>query len=425
MTLLLGLPPDSRPQTPDPSHTPSQPFDVHVHIARTAVKMLSLSPFWLLWLSHLSTAVTLPRADHGLDLSPSAAGVVPKSWETLPSKSLRSDSLPLRPYAVDSDIHNAELHAPQDSLTRAGKRTSMREDATAILRRDEDLKDMTFCSRPSSSPEKRSLPKRAAEDIGKMKPQDFDNPGSFMMSLSDRATKITEKANVDAEYRDFKSDQSAMAVTELGGCDVVVVISEKGLFMAHIYEVPNLVTLFYKKDGKTVERAEPTDENVLRRDVLVPLSRGGSGVKTGLMEMAKDGGPFAADADPYVLLLSRVLAGYKDDDYELYHEDHAFELRRSLKVWMPGSHMAKFIPYASQPAKSNVNLKTSPKGRLVVQYDPFDHLKGKGDDPDDDDYGEDEGCDIRIAKVRVWLEDREKPVFKHSWEAHDEQRNEN
>lgn len=63
----------------------------------------------------------------------------------------------------------------------------------------------------------------------------------------------------------------------------------------------------------------------------------------------------------------------------------------------------------------------------MVQYDPFDHVKGKGDDPEDEDYGEssddeDDGCSPeKMAKIRVWVEDQDKPVFKKSWWAWPEQ----
>lgn len=388
--------------------------------------MRVLSPFWALG---LTATATLARADGRLDFSSTSTKTFENSWQTLAS-SPPTESLPPRNTTVALD--GADLAEP---LALNGRSTPVQRN-TAVLRPREDpiaslTKRTDFCERPCSgcinnngSREETSLSRRVTGEIGKLSPADFDGDAeAFIMELQRRAVKVPHTYHASSVHHELMADQYALADSELGGCTSVVVVSEKGIYMAHFWEIPYFFTLEPKGKGPEVHGV-PTQKETFMAEVIHPLIYGGPNMSSGLYPLTRDGELFGPDMNPRALIITPPWPGTGKP----VHKAKVDQIMEHLQLWMPEAP-APIIKLYTALRGAQYDLKTTPKGKVVVQYDPFDHIKGKGDDPDDEDYGEsedeegsDEGCSPeKIAKIRVWVEDQKEPEDKMSWWAWPEQ----
>ncbi|KAI9841870.1 MAG: hypothetical protein M1837_000340 [Sclerophora amabilis] len=183
-----------------------------------------------------------------------------------------------------------------------------------------------------------------------------------------------------------------MAVRGLYGCTSVVVVSNRGVYMSHFWEVPSF-----------------QDLTRFRADVINNLYNGdGSGEMPGLSQFAGAGGEFDSPQRPAILVVTPRRRGSQTPGDYLYGP-MLDEITTALKAIIPGPPV---IPFDYVPRSDDFSQFNTAAGKILFQYDPAHAMINNPNDP----------CrPVQQAMVRVWIEDRPMYAYQKYWNAEPDQ----
>lgn len=148
------------------------------------------------------------------------------------------------------------------------------------------------------------------------------------------------------------------AVTGLKGCASVAIISKKGGWLSHFFESPSLLA------------ANDAD---FRNQVTSLIQNGGDNFESPL-QLAQPGGILAPDTNPQVY----IMRPSNPSDPEVYnpHLDTALNLIIGGGAPFAGAPQQTHTyikPYASQGDDVDRIMNSTPRGKVIVEFDPQDH----------------------------------------------------
>ncbi|GAB1197585.1 hypothetical protein APSETT444_006883 [Aspergillus pseudonomiae] len=236
-----------------------------------------------------------------------------------------------------------------------------------------------------------SLPKRVLA-----KPEDEDFGGdveSFLVSQYMRADWVPHgnQGLPSALFKELGNKKFNLAVRDLWGCASVVVVSEKGIWMSHIWENPSF--------GREVlsNRWAPSEDNVFINTVLKPLADGNEQMP-GLTQFTQGNGAFIAEYKPFAYIFYPSWSRHAQYDrvYTARINDISHKLERLLPLSVP--------PLIYQYDRAGGDLLSS-KGKVLFQYEPNERVTQTKNGP------------LQQAVNRIWLENRPMYVHQRYWPA--------
>lgn len=181
-----------------------------------------------------------------------------------------------------------------------------------------------------------------------------------------------------------------VAVQGLYGCTSVVVVSETGIWMSHLFEGPSFES-----------------QQNFQRDVLGPICTGdGTHWIPGIAQYTQPRGPFSYPQMPRVLIITPRHISHSSTVGALQYTDMVNQLITALIRCIPNGAPI-VIDYVRIGPDMALHAATA-KGKILVQYDPVEAMLP---------HPQANLCPIQQATLRVWVEDRPQPVYEHSWAA--------
>ncbi|KAE8359918.1 hypothetical protein BDV27DRAFT_149164 [Aspergillus caelatus] len=231
-------------------------------------------------------------------------------------------------------------------------------------------------SAPKNRVKSGSLHKRV---LAKPEDEDFDGDVDSFLSLS------------SALFRELGNVKFNLAVQDLYGCTSVVVVSEKGVWMSHLWENPAFAT-----KGPSGEWL-PSADNKFEADVLNALEDGNQEMP-GLAQFTKNGGAFIAAYRPFAYIFYQTGSHYPNYDrtYKARINQISQKLQRLLPLNTP--------PLIYQYDRAGGHMMRA-KGKVLFQYEPNERIMQTKDGP------------LQQALNRIWLEDRPTFVHQRYWPA--------
>ncbi|OGM42729.1 hypothetical protein ABOM_008146 [Aspergillus bombycis] len=257
------------------------------------------------------------------------------------------------------------------------------------------------CAFSLSTPPKLSTPKNGAKSrsLSKRvltKPEDEDFEGdveSFLVSQYMRAdwVPLDDQGLSSALFKELGNKNFNMAVRDLWGCASVVVVSEKGIWMSHIWENPSF--------GREIppNRWVASEDNVFINTVLKPLAEGNERMP-GLAQFTQPNGAFTAEYKPfaYIFYPSTSRNDLYDRAYTARISGISQKLQQLLRLSVP--------PLIYQYDRSGGDFLSS-KGKILFQYEPNERVIQTKDGP------------LQQAVNRIWLENQPMYVHQRYWPA--------
>jgi hypothetical protein len=187
----------------------------------------------------------------------------------------------------------------------------------------------------------------------------------------------------------------------LRGCSSLIVVSEKALWISHLWEAPSFLT----------------NDADFKAQVLDSIDVGdGTDYMPGLRQYTVPGGVFAPETNPQAVIVTPL----KYDGTILYG-DKVEQIQARLRSVVTGlktlntdndvAVVATYTPYRKDPTFANSRRWAN--GKVLIQYDPDEYaIYG---DPAVDDV-----CTIeQSAVVKVWVENKQEPALEMAWISED------
>lgn len=188
---------------------------------------------------------------------------------------------------------------------------------------------------------------------------------------------------------------AAAGVNGIYGCTSVIISSEKGVYISHIWEVPVFIS----------EHWVPTDDNTFTTGAFIALRDGTANAEsiTTLVGTEQAPGPLNAIYHPVVFVLTPYAS---EEDRQVFgitttlrYQTRAQQLAQQIVQIVPGSGGTGFtLGYT----RTNVQLSTqSPgiAGRAILEVDPFQYWYTTAD-TDANSPG------LQFGRWRLWVEDQ-------------------
>ncbi|KAI5363121.1 hypothetical protein Slin14017_G068020 [Septoria linicola] len=223
----------------------------------------------------------------------------------------------------------------------------------------------------------------------------------------------------------FRSTPFSTGVVGLYGCTVVVIVSEAGVFLSHIFEEPTFINA--EKATKEYEYGMVSDDAVWERDVTQNLFQGdttGWTTRGGIMRLIGQGNIFQTGTfDTRVFIVTPTPAGVvidgsrADDQYR--HQKRVGDLKSIIRRRMAGleASIITYVPLADD-LESEDEMYRSARGKVLVQYDPEVRMEPRQVyDPEIRNY---KVCYYPVAGWKLWVDEKEL-ISDHYWYARPDQ----
>ena len=206
---------------------------------------------------------------------------------------------------------------------------------------------------------------------------------------------INQAGEAAAQCFDFPLliSHAIAGVNGIYGCTCVIVSSEKGAYVSHIWEDPVFIGIDWT----------PTDDNTFTTKAFDALRDGTATAQsiTALIGTDQAPGPLNAIYDPKVF----VVTPFTNDDDRNYdgitttyrYESRARQLAQQVAQILPGSGGTGLVlGYRHTNATVSTGLGTA--GRAIVEVDPFQRWVTTPHDPN--------SLGLQIGRWRLWVEDQ-------------------
>ncbi|KAM0543402.1 hypothetical protein ACHAO7_009388 [Fusarium culmorum] len=242
-------------------------------------------------------------------------------------------------------------------------------------------------------------PTRSPEPGSNLKPRlsprvfaDSTSPNPFyVMAL--RPTWVSQLGNTSGHFFYFpKEGHAAAGVNGLYGCTAVIIASDMGVYLSHIWESPVFGDINFV----------PSDDAYFTRQTIEIFRDGSSHAQSVNVLVGTDAepGPLHPIHSPKVFVVTPLTKPEQSNSVTtlLFHQDRAQTLANNLASIIVGSedhgHVLGYV-------RTNHELSTSDKGywgRTILEVDMFQKLLVSADNL----YGE----DLAVGRWRLWLEDK-------------------
>ncbi|KAF2171809.1 hypothetical protein M409DRAFT_50447 [Zasmidium cellare ATCC 36951] len=228
-----------------------------------------------------------------------------------------------------------------------------------------------------------------------------------------------------SEVHVFGREVISASVTDLNGCTSVIVVSKRGLYISHLFEVPSFKA---KTEGGRVIVPESFD-----KDVKHDLIKGGTAkdpntgkaLMRGLAALKSTGLPFhekTADGGENLIAffivtprhISRTTPNHRpprpmEHPDDLQYSDKVQWIHKALADLFPQSRRREVIQYEKRlpPELNNPNDQNRAAcGKILFQYDPY------AKDVTVPDRRDESGrpCKVQAAGFRLWFMERPRPA---------------
>ncbi|KAE8330015.1 hypothetical protein BDV39DRAFT_213475 [Aspergillus sergii] len=246
-------------------------------------------------------------------------------------------------------------------------------------------------SAPKNGIKAGSLPKRV---LAKPEDEDFDGDvDAFLVSQYMRADWVpsSQQSLSSGLFRELGHVNFNLAVQGLYGCTSVVVVSEKGIWMSHMWENPAFGT-----EGPSGELL-PSAENTFIADVLNAMEHGNREMP-GLTQFTGNGGAFIAAYKPFAYIFYPT--GTQNLNYDRVYTARIDQISQKLQRLIP----LKAPPLIYQYDRTGGNMMEA-RGKVLFQYEPNERVMQTNDGP------------LQQALNRLWLENRPTYVHQRYWPA--------
>ncbi|EKV12400.1 hypothetical protein PDIG_32790 [Penicillium digitatum PHI26] len=197
--------------------------------------------------------------------------------------------------------------------------------------------------------------------------QDASLPcGSYVKSLA--PTWIDQLGQVSAQWFDYPSfGHSAVGVKGIYGCTAVIIASEKGVYISHIWESPVFVDQAFN----------PTDDNFFTITAFNSLRDGTIFAKSVASLIGTDQSPGVLNAiyAPKVFVLTPFTTDWDRRNFGIFtmlrYQMRAQELAQKIANIVPGSGGKGIILGYTRTSQQASNQEPGIAGRAIFEIDPY------------------------------------------------------
>ena len=232
-----------------------------------------------------------------------------------------------------------------------------------------------------------SLVKRTFPDL-----QVGSRDAHYVSALSRSTEWIDQLGDVHGEFREYDNNGGlqSLGVNGIYGCTSVIVASEKGVFISHIWEVP----VFINGDWS----ASPPENFENAINILL---NGDMNTKSLLQLVGTDQqpGPLHAQYSPIVYVVTPFTTPYDPMGVTttLRYQDRAQYLAKRVFSAVPGPHGQGVVTGYHRTDLVTSTAQEGSRGRAIWEYDPHQSWMTTTARP---------GTGIRVGRYRLWVEDR-------------------
>lgn len=211
--------------------------------------------------------------------------------------------------------------------------------------------------------------------------------------------------------------QVKVGVVNLYGCTSVIVMSKKGIWMSHFWEVPSFIQPKYTDSSRRTVNYK-FNQKQFDTDVLSTLNNGcvfdqSPGSVEGLLCHTGANGWFNEANEPQVVIVTPREKVLNARPGVLQYQDQVDQISARLDVIFPYILLPTVVDYISLGPDGKVIDQTNPQGftwpqgKALFRYDPGIAKGSEG-----------QGCGTeRNPNVEVWVEDRLSPVATKNWKV--------
>ncbi|KAJ4265326.1 hypothetical protein NW762_004611 [Fusarium torreyae] len=236
----------------------------------------------------------------------------------------------------------------------------------------------------SGSDEKRDLSPRVFTDDTSPNPL-------YVMTLN--PTWVSQLGDASGHWFPYPvAGHAAAGVNGIYGCTAVIITSEKGVYLSHIWENPVFIDTAWT----------PTADDDFNRNAFEALRDGTPFAQsvTGLIGTDGNPGPLNAIYSPKVFVLT-PLTGPNDPTgvtTRLRYQDRAQDLANNLASVLPGSGGEGYLLGYTRTNRELSLADPGYWGRAIFEVDMLQKVLVSRDDPN--------GNGLAVARWRLWVEDQ-------------------
>lgn len=207
---------------------------------------------------------------------------------------------------------------------------------------------------------------------------------------------ISQAGDAAAQWFDYPlaNSHAIAGVNGIYGCTCVIISSEKGVYVSHIWESPVFTASDYT----------PTDDNTFTTKAFNALRDGTATAQsiTALIGTDQAPGPLNAIYAPKVFVVTPFTSKFDQDNYgittTLRYETRAQQLAQQVAQTLPGSGGTGLVLGYTRTNKQESTKNPGTAGRAIVEIDPFQRWVTTPHDPT--------SAGLQIGRWRLWVEDQ-------------------
>ncbi|KAF2228926.1 hypothetical protein EV356DRAFT_418626, partial [Viridothelium virens] len=249
---------------------------------------------------------------------------------------------------------------------------------------------------PEAAPSKRdmSVGRSSSNGLAKRALQDVSPPyANYVRTLT--PAWVSQVGDVSGQFFNYPLfGHEAAGVNGIYGCTSVIVSSEKGVFISHIWEVP----MFIDKDWN------PTSDTQFGN--VFPALRDGTAncqSLTGLVGTDDNPGPLNAIYAPKVYVLTPFATQWDKDEKgittNLRYQDRANSLLNQVAGIIPGENSKQEVLGYTRTDKQSSTAQPGTAGRAILEVDPFQYWLTSANTPAN-------SPGLQVGRWRLWVEDQ-------------------
>ena len=305
---------------------------------------------------------------NGGPLSGASMGIIASTEDCASIPTITTSALPTASYGVVGSI--AIAYPTPESFAAAPSKRSFLSDPVGY---DETLVD-------------RSMVERALPDVT---PPYAD----YVRTLN--PVWISQLGDASGQFFDYPlAGHAAAGVNGIYGCTSVIISSEKGVYISHIWENPVFIT------GDWV----PTDDNTFTTKAFNALRDGTANAQsiTALVGTGQAPGPLNAIYSPKVFVLTPYTTEFDRQTLgittKLRYQTRAEQLAQQIAQIVPGSGGTGISLGYTRTSQQLSTQNPGIAGRAILEVDPFQRWLTTPHAPD--------SAGLRIGRWRLWVEDQ-------------------
>ncbi|KAH6953375.1 hypothetical protein DER45DRAFT_598058 [Fusarium avenaceum] len=253
------------------------------------------------------------------------------------------------------------------------------------VRRSDSLKKHSIYAGSDSQHAKRSIYARFADDTS-------PNP-NYVSQLT--PAWVSQVGDTSGQWFDFpQAGVAAAGVNGIYGCTAVIIVSEKGVYLSHIWENPVFIDIDWNN----------TPDDQFDRVAFQALRDGTVNAQSvvGLIGTDANPGPLNAIFSPKVFVLTPFTNQFFDPTgvtTTLRYQDRAQNLANNLARVIPGSGGQGYLLGYTRTNQALSTAQNGYAGRAIVEVDMLERVLTTPNAPQG-------SLGLAVARWRLWVEDQ-------------------